>query len=71
MLFNRNPNFPPRQKFLTVNTRDRFEPSYVQWPAYDRHSQKYLNIGKFLKLNHTFKKELDVSFSENVVYNYN
>ncbi|XP_057369903.1 neuroligin-4, X-linked-like isoform X2 [Daphnia carinata] len=40
-----NPNFPPRQKFLTTaNSRDRFEPTYVQWPAYDRHSQKYLNI---------------------------
>uniref|UniRef100_A0A0P6GKJ8 Neuroligin-4, Y-linked n=1 Tax=Daphnia magna TaxID=35525 RepID=A0A0P6GKJ8_9CRUS len=40
-----NPNFPPRQKFLTAaNSRDRFEPTYVQWPAYDRHSQKYLNI---------------------------
>lgn len=43
--FDRNPNFPPRQKFLTVNNRDRFEPSHIQWPAYDRHSQKYLNIG--------------------------
>ena len=42
----RNPNFPPRGSFLSVNARDRFEPSYVQWPAYDRHSQKYLHIGE-------------------------
>lgn len=45
-MYRSNPNFPPRQKFLTSNQRDRFEPSYVQWPAYDRHSQKYLNIGE-------------------------
>ena len=41
-----NPNFPPRQKFLSITPYDRFETTNIQWPTFDRHSQKYLNIGK-------------------------
>ncbi|XP_065576080.1 neuroligin-4, X-linked-like isoform X2 [Artemia franciscana] len=54
-----NPNHPPKQKFISLSTRDRqqFDPSHVTWPTYDRISRRHLHIDLRPQVRDHYKAE--------------